>query len=105
VITDATDYFPFGAPNRSVSSTAGYRYGFNGKELDKSNEFGTSNVYDYGFRIYNPSIGRFLSVDPLAKDYAWYTPYQFAGNTPIQAIDLDATNWHGLRARHKRFNV
>jgi RHS repeat-associated protein len=89
VITDATDYFPFGAPNRTVSSTAGYRYGFNGKELDKSNEFGTANVYDYGFRIYNPSIGRFLSVDPLTKDYPWYTPYQFAGNTPIQAVDLD----------------
>jgi RHS repeat-associated protein len=77
VITDATDYFPFGAPNRTVSSTAGYRYGFNGKELDKNNEFGTANVYDYGFRIYNPSIGRFLSVDPLSSNYPWYTPYQF----------------------------
>lgn len=30
-----------------------------------------------------------LSVDPLTKSYPWYTPYQFAGNTPIQAIDLD----------------
>jgi hypothetical protein len=28
-------------------------------------------------------------VDPLAPDYPWYTPYQYAGNTPIQAIDLD----------------
>jgi RHS repeat-associated protein len=89
VITDATDYFPFGAPNRSVSSSAGYRYGFNGKELDKSNEFGTANVYDYGFRIYNPSIGRFLSVDPLTRSYPELTPYQFASNTPIWAVDLD----------------
>ena len=32
---------------------------------------------------------RFLSVDPLTKDYPWYTPYQFAGNKPIMAIDLD----------------
>jgi hypothetical protein len=45
--------------------------------------------YDYGFRIYNPAIGRFLSVDPLTKSYPWYTPYQFAGNKPIWAIDLD----------------
>jgi hypothetical protein len=30
-----------------------------------------------------------LSVDPLAQSYPWYTPYQFAGNTPIMAIDLD----------------
>jgi hypothetical protein len=28
-------------------------------------------------------------VDPLTKDYPWYTPYQFAGNTPIAAVDLD----------------
>ncbi|MES2730943.1 MAG: hypothetical protein V4714_04315, partial [Bacteroidota bacterium] len=32
---------------------------------------------------------RFLSVDPLTKSYPELTPYQFAGNTPIQAIDLD----------------
>jgi hypothetical protein len=44
VITDATDYFPFGAPNRTVSSTAGYRYGFNGKELDKSMLKGQLNI-------------------------------------------------------------
>ena len=46
-------------------------------------------LYDYGFRIYNPGIARFLSVDPLAPDYPWYTPYQFAGNMPIWAIDID----------------
>src|SRR5690606_2002586 len=31
----------------------------------------------------------FLSVDPLTKDYPFYTPYQFAGNKPISAVDLD----------------
>jgi hypothetical protein len=30
-----------------------------------------------------------LSVDPLTKGYPFYTPYQFAGNNPIWAIDLD----------------
>jgi len=39
--------------------------------------------------IYDPRIGRFLSVDPLAEKYAYYTPYQFAGNMPIEASDLD----------------
>ncbi|MGK0390993.1 MAG: hypothetical protein ACI94Y_003753 [Maribacter sp.] len=47
------------------------------------------NVQDYGFRLYNPSIGKFLSVDPLSPKYPELTPYQFASNTPIQAIDLD----------------
>jgi len=65
----------------------GYRYGFNGKEQDK--ETTNTTTYDYGFRIYNPALGRFLSVDPLSNQYPFYTPYQFAGNTPIMAIDLD----------------
>jgi RHS repeat-associated protein len=75
-------------PGRKYSAGTGYRYGFNGKE--KSDEvYGEGNVYDYGFRIYNPRLGRFLSVDPLTKSYPWYTPYQFAGNKPIIAVDLD----------------
>lgn len=81
-----------------------YRYGFNGKE--KSDEVeGEGNIYDYGFRIYNPRIGRFLSTDPLTTEYPWYTPYQFAGNKPIWAIDLDGleeylvTNYYDQKGR------
>jgi RHS repeat-associated protein len=80
---------PFGMlmPGRSYSSTA-YKYGFNGKEKDDEVS-GTGNQYDYGFRIYNPRIGKFLSVDPLTESYPWLTPYQFAENCPIQFIDID----------------
>ena len=35
-------------------------------------------------------------MDPLAPDYPWYTPYQFAGNTPIYAIDLDGAEPLGM---------
>jgi RHS repeat-associated protein len=77
-----------GMPGREYKAGTAYRYGFNGKEKD--NELsGEGNMYDYGFRIYNSRLGRFLSVDPLMKNYPWFTPYQFAGNCPIQAIDLD----------------
>lgn len=55
---------------------------------------GTGNRYDYGFRIYNPRIAKFLSVDPLTKSYPMLTPYQFAGNTPIMASDLDGLEPH-----------
>ena len=65
-----------------------YRYGFNGKENDNDVK-GEGNQQDYGKRIYDPRLGRFLSVDPLMKSYPWYTPYQFAGNKPIWAVDLD----------------
>jgi RHS repeat-associated protein len=72
---------------RSFSSGS-YRYGFNGKESDDEVS-GSGNQYDYGFRIYNPRIGKFLSIDPLTSTYPWYTPFQYAGNSPIVFIDLD----------------
>jgi len=40
-------------------------------------------------RIYDPRLGKFLSVDPLTKKYPQLTPYQFASNSPICSIDLD----------------
>ncbi|PWU02589.1 MAG: hypothetical protein C5B52_05040 [Bacteroidetes bacterium] len=88
-IMTASDYYPFGMimPGRNFTSGNDYRYGFNGKEKDKNASSLTE--YDYGFRIYNPVLGKFLSTDPLAKAYPWYTPYQFAGDKPIMAIDID----------------
>ena len=66
-----------------------YRFGFNGKEKDDEVHGASGTCYDYGFRIYDPRIAKFLSVDPLTKKFPFYTPYQFAGNKPIWAIDLD----------------
>ncbi|WP_412465569.1 polymorphic toxin type 47 domain-containing protein [Pedobacter sp. KLB.chiD] len=40
-------------------------------------------------RIYDPRIGKFLSVDPIANQYPELIPYQFASNSPIESIDLD----------------
>jgi RHS repeat-associated protein len=87
-VVSATDYYPFGMAitGRKYNPTT-YRYGFNGKETDS--EWGTEMIQDYGFRIYSPSIAKFLSVDPLTKKYAELTPYQFASNNPILNIDID----------------
>ena len=74
--------------NEEKTCTEKYRFGFNGKE--KVNEiYGEGNEYDYGFRMYDPRIGRFFSVDPLSKHFPWWSPYAFAGNMPIVAIDMD----------------
>ncbi|MGV3768134.1 MAG: RHS repeat-associated core domain-containing protein [Chitinophagaceae bacterium] len=88
-VLSQNDYYPFGMgmPGRGWSM-GGYRYGFNGKENDNEVK-GTGNQQDYGMRIYDPRIGKFLSVDPLSREYAMYSPYQFAGNRPIVAIDLE----------------
>jgi RHS repeat-associated protein len=89
-VVTANDYYPFGMlmPGRTFTTATGYRYGFNGKENDNEVK-GEANQQDYGMRIYDPRIGKFLSADPLSKSFAWYTPYQFAGNKPIYATDLD----------------
>ncbi len=89
-VLSQNDYHPFGMliPGRKYAATESYRYGFNGKENDNEVK-GEGNQQDDGMRIYDPRLGRFLSVDPLSKDYPWYTLYQFAGNKPIEAIDLD----------------
>ncbi len=83
-------------PGRSFSAD-GYRFGFNGKENDNEVKGVTGGQQDYGFRIYDPRLGKFLSVDPLTKQYPELTPYQFASNTPVQAIDLD-----GLEASYRQ---
>lgn len=76
-------------PGRKYSiANTNYRYGFNGKENDDEIK-GEGNQQDYGMRIYDPRLGRFLSVDPISNKYPMLTPYQFASNTPIQAIDID----------------
>jgi RHS repeat-associated protein len=99
-IVSVSDYYPFGMQIKErewSDSTFSYRFAFNGKEQDNEVS-GNGNSYDYGFRIYNPRLGKFLSVDPLFKSYPWYTPYQFAGNTPIWAIDIDGLEaWAATR--------
>lgn len=81
--------YPFGMPEPGRTwEGMPYRYGFNGKERDDEVK-GAGNSYDYGFRMYDPRVARFLSVDPLTAQYPWYTPYQFAGNKPIAMVDLD----------------
>ncbi len=74
-------------PGREFSS-GGYRFGFNGKENDNEVK-GNGSQQDYGFRIYCPALGKFLSVDPLTKSYPWNSPYAFAENDVIKNIDLD----------------
>ncbi|SDF49093.1 RHS repeat-associated core domain-containing protein [Chitinophaga filiformis] len=88
-IFSTQEYYPFGMgmPGRGSNSER-YRYGFNGKENDNDVK-GTGNQQDYGMRIYDPRAGRFLSIDPLSAKYPELTPYQFASNTPLWAIDID----------------
>jgi len=73
----------------------GCHFHFNGKETDNETQ-----TQDYGYRIYDNRLSRFLSVDPLTKEYPELTPYQFANNKPIESIDLDGLeDWSSKNAR------
>nr|WP_255722986.1 RHS repeat-associated core domain-containing protein [Flavihumibacter fluminis] len=94
-IRSANDYYPFGMlmPGRKFNAGS-FRYGFNGKENDNEVK-GTGNQQDYGMRVYDPRLGRFLSIDPITKSYPELTPYQFASNNPIFNIDIDGLEGMG----------
>ena len=91
-LVSANDYYPFGMlePGRQYAQSmlGAYRYGFNGKEQDNEVK-GTGNQIDYGMRVYDPRLGKFLSIDPLTNKYPMLTPYQYASNNPATLIDID----------------
>ena len=89
-LVSATGYEPFGSllPGRNYSSDS-YRFGFNGKENDNEVHGAVGTMQDYGMRMYDSRIGRFPTTDPLSERFPWLSTYQFAGNSPIWAIDID----------------
>lgn len=66
----------------------GYRFGFNGMEKD-DDTYGEGNAYDFGARIYDSRLGRWLSVDPLQEKYPDLSPYNFVANRPLISVDPD----------------
>ena len=94
-IMEEDHYYPFGLKIASISSrkmadpndgSTGNKYLYNDKELIDDADL---NWYDYGFRNYDPQIGRFPQLDPLTDEYPFLTPYQYASDDPIGNIDLD----------------
>ncbi len=70
----------------------GYRYGFQGQEKDDEIK-GQGNSINYTFRLHDPRVGRFLSIDPLAPDYPWNSPYAFSENRVIDGVELEGLEW------------
>ncbi len=90
-------YYAFGLSITSLDFSgpgAAWKYQYNGKE--KQTDFGFG-WYDYGFRFYDPVVARFPQLDPLANDFVYLTPYQYAGNGPISNVDLDGLEpWQSI---------
>jgi RHS repeat-associated protein len=87
-ILSSTDYSPFGVPlkGREFSSEK-YRYGFNGKEKDDEMHNNGGDSYDFGARMLDVRLGRWLSTDPAFKKYPQIAPYVAFGNNPLYFVD------------------
>ncbi len=94
-VIQTDDYYPFGFTFNSYqreNSTAN-QYKFSGKE--EQDELGLGWL-DFEARMYDASIGRFNSVDPLALKYFNMTPYNYVGNNPLNFIDPDGREIIGV---------
>ncbi|CAN1576321.1 Rhs repeat-associated core [Spirosomataceae bacterium] len=60
------------------------RYKYNDKEY-----ISDSKLYDYGARHYDPVVGRWWAVDPLAEKREWLSGYNYVQNNPVLRIDPD----------------
>ena len=76
------EYYPFG--ETSFGSYSKKRYRFCGKEKDE-----VSGLYYYGARYYLPWACRFVSVDPKAAKYNYWSSYVYAGNNPVMLNDIN----------------
>lgn len=88
-IIDENNYYPFGlkhTPYNDYTPMVKNMYKYNGKELQ--DELGL-NFYDYGARNYDPALGRWMNIDPLAEKFPSWSPYNFCFNNPMRFVDPD----------------
>src|SRR5690554_6120621 len=95
-IIEENNYYPFGLKHKGYNELADYsvtnkyKYAYSGMEWQP--ELGL-DLYDFGARNYDPAIGRWLNVDPLAEKHRNFSPYVYAANNPILYVDNDGKDY------------
>lgn len=111
LVTQRSSYFPFGMvaeqTNSYSSGILGNKFLYNGKELQDDDIAGVKlDWYDYGARFYDPQIGRFTTVDPMASEREWLSPYNFCSLNPISRIDPTGAldDWYETPEGEKKYD-
>ena len=81
---ETDDYYPLGGPLPTGSNTTLQPEKDQGKDWNPTASF---NVYDFGARLYDPALGRWLSQDPLAEKCYAHSPYLFCAGNPMKFVD------------------
>ncbi len=88
-IVEENNYYPFGLKHKGYNTAINgthHKYMFGGKEL--SEDLGL-NTYDFGARNYDPALGRWMNLDPLAEKMRRHSPYNYAFDNPLRFTDPD----------------
>jgi len=89
-IRNVTDFSPFGVElkgrNFEVVGGGNYRYAFQGQESD-SEVKGEGNSYDFGARMLDPRLGRWMTLDPQSNKQPDQSPYKAFLNNPLYWAD------------------
>jgi len=88
-IVEENNYYPFGLKHKGYNNVVNgvdHPYGFGGKE--EQNELGLGWL-DVTARNYDPALGRWMNLDPLAEDMRRHSPYNYAFDNPIYFMDYD----------------
>jgi RHS repeat-associated protein len=102
-VIQTDDYYPFGLAIAGLSgrteNKVENRFLYNGKELQTDLNL---DWYDYGARMYDASLARFTTIDPLAEvlQEAW-TPYHYVKNNPVKYMDPTGMIWKDQKEADK----
>uniref|UniRef100_UPI001DFF980C RHS repeat-associated core domain-containing protein n=1 Tax=Flagellimonas sp. 389 TaxID=2835862 RepID=UPI001DFF980C len=90
-IVEENNYYPMGMKHKgynevisSLGNSIAKKWKFQGVEFEEALDI---DLYEMEFRNYDPAIGRFSSIDPMAEQRNWLTPYNFVQNNPIVRVD------------------
>ncbi|BFM45284.1 DUF6443 domain-containing protein [Flavobacterium sp. CFS9] len=103
-IIEENNYYPFGLKHKAYNDyvASNNKYKYNGKELQ--DELGL-NMYDYGARNYDPALGRWMNIDPLAEKFISESPYAYVNNDPLGYADFDGKDYLIDIVRDKKGNI